>query len=252
MCQPARDHGLPPPTCDPERDQRQPDYSQRDQQDSPRANSARSHDRRRGRGLGVDYANDGRRSTRLMSPAAMRPGSSSAGLERAHVLCLRGRPASTVRQRAAGPRPRRRARARRGPSMHALRDRHGSMPCLHVHGRRVARKSGDAFGNRLRRRHRRSRGLRLRRRLNRRRRLGRRTRRQKRQWIDVPVRVDRPPDAEVHVGLGPFGLTARADGADDVAFAHSGPERHADRAEVDERDRPAVLGADRQAQPLVR
>jgi hypothetical protein len=247
MCQPARDHGTPPPTGDPECDQRQPDYAQRDQQRSPRTTSARSHDRRRGRSRRVDDANGG---TSLMSPAPVRPGRASAGVARKHALCLRGRPASTMRHRVAGPRRRRRARAR-GLSMRVLSNRHGSMRRVRAHDGRVARGPGDAFGNRLRRRHRGSRGLggrrRLSRRLGRRRRLRRRPRRQERQRIDVPVRVGRPADAQVHVGLRSFGLTARADRPDDIALAHCCPDRHADRAEVDERDRPAVLGADRQA-----
>jgi hypothetical protein len=75
--------------------------------------------------------------------------------------------------------------------------------------------------------------------------------RQERQGIDVPVRVGCSTDAEIHVWLGPLGLTARTDRADDVALAHGRPDRDPDGAEVDERDRPAVLGADRQAQPLM-
>jgi len=81
--------------------------------------------------------------------------------------------------------------------------------------------------------------------------LGRLPGRQERQGIDVPVRVGRATDAEIHVRLGPLGVTARADRADDVALAHLRPDRDPDRAEVDERDRPAVPGADRQAQPLM-
>jgi hypothetical protein len=81
--------------------------------------------------------------------------------------------------------------------------------------------------------------------------LGRLPRRQERQGIDVPVRVGRATDAEVHVGLGPLGVTARADRADDIALAHLRPDRDPDRAEVDECDRPTILGADRQAQPLM-
>jgi hypothetical protein len=82
--------------------------------------------------------------------------------------------------------------------------------------------------------------------------LGRVPGRQERQGIDVPVRVGSTTDAEIHVRLGPLGVTARTDRADDVALAHLGPDRDPDRAEVDERDRPAVFGADRQAQPLMR
>jgi hypothetical protein len=75
--------------------------------------------------------------------------------------------------------------------------------------------------------------------------------RQERQGIDVPVRVGRATDAQVHIRLGPLGVAARADRADDVALAHLRPDRDPDRAEVDERGRPPVLGADRQAQPLM-
>jgi hypothetical protein len=81
--------------------------------------------------------------------------------------------------------------------------------------------------------------------------LGRLPRRQERQGVDVPVRVGRSTDAEIHVRLGPLGITARADRADDVALAHLRPDRDPDRAEVNERHRPPVLGADRQAQPLM-
>jgi hypothetical protein len=75
--------------------------------------------------------------------------------------------------------------------------------------------------------------------------------RQERQGIDVPVRIGRSPDAEIDVRLGPLGLTTGTDRADDVALAQVGPDRDPDRTEVDERDRPPVLGADRQAQPLM-
>ena len=92
----------------------------------------------------------------------------------------------------------------------------------------------------------------LRRRLHRRRLLRCMPWRQERQRIDIAVRIGRAADAQVHVRLGPFGLTAGADRGDDVALAHAGPDGDADRAEVDECDRPAVLGADRQAQPLMR
>jgi hypothetical protein len=75
--------------------------------------------------------------------------------------------------------------------------------------------------------------------------------RQEGQGIDVPVRVGRTTDTEIHVWLGPLGLTTRTDRADDVALAHLRPDRDPYRAEVDERDRPPALGADRQTQPLM-
>ena len=81
--------------------------------------------------------------------------------------------------------------------------------------------------------------------------LGRVPGRQEGQWIDVPIRIGRATDTEIHVWLGPLGLTARTDRADDVPLAHVRPDRDPDRAEVDERDRPPVLGANRQAQPLM-
>jgi hypothetical protein len=81
--------------------------------------------------------------------------------------------------------------------------------------------------------------------------LGRVPGRQERQGIDVPIRVGRSTDAEIDVRLGPLGRTTRTDRADDVALAHLRPGRDPNRAEVDERDRPPVLGADGQAQPLM-
>jgi hypothetical protein len=54
------------------------------------------------------------------------------------------------------------------------------------------------------------------------------------------------------IWLRPLGLSARADRADDVALADLSPDRQGDRAQVDERDRPAALGSDRQAEPLPR
>lgn len=82
--------------------------------------------------------------------------------------------------------------------------------------------------------------------------LGSQAGRQKCQRIDVPVRFRGVTNAEVHIRLRPLGLAARPDRADHVALAHLGPDRDPDRPEVDERDRPAVLGADRQAQTLMR
>jgi hypothetical protein len=78
------------------------------------------------------------------------------------------------------------------------------------------------------------------------------SRRQERQRVDVAVRVRRVADAEIDVRLCPDGLAARADRADDVALAEPRPNRDPDRAEVNQRDRPGVLGADGQAQPLPR
>jgi hypothetical protein len=76
--------------------------------------------------------------------------------------------------------------------------------------------------------------------------------RQKRQRIDVAVGVRREADAQIDIRFRPLGLAARADRADDVALADLSPDRHPDRTQVDERDRPAVLGSDRQAEALSR
>ena len=64
------------------------------------------------------------------------------------------------------------------------------------------------------------------------------------------MRVGGESNAEVDVRLFPLGVAARADRADDFALLELRPSGNADRAEVDERDRVAVGGADRQAQPL--
>ena len=52
--------------------------------------------------------------------------------------------------------------------------------------------------------------------------------------------------------LRPLGLAARTGRADDVALADLSPDGHPDRAQVDERHRPAILGSDRQAETLSR
>jgi hypothetical protein len=65
------------------------------------------------------------------------------------------------------------------------------------------------------------------------------------------MRIGGPANAEVDVGLRPLCLAARADRAHDLAFLDCGPGAHSDRSEVDERDRVAAGGANRQAQALV-
>jgi hypothetical protein len=85
-----------------------------------------------------------------------------------------------------------------------------------------------------------------------RRRLVHRPRGQQREWVEVAVRIRGQADAEVDVRLIPFGLTARADRGHDVAFLDRGAGRHADRADVHERDRVAVRSANRHAEPFVR
>ena len=81
--------------------------------------------------------------------------------------------------------------------------------------------------------------------------LTRRPCREKRERIDVPVRIGGQANAEVDVGLRVLRVAAGADRAHDVAFLDRGPGAYSDRSEVDERDRVAVGGANRQAQPLV-
>jgi hypothetical protein len=54
------------------------------------------------------------------------------------------------------------------------------------------------------------------------------------------------------VRLRSFGLAARADRPHDLSFADSRSNGQANRSQVDEGDRIAVRGADRQAEPLAR
>lgn len=82
--------------------------------------------------------------------------------------------------------------------------------------------------------------------------LTRRPCREKRERVDIPVRIGGQANAEVDVGLGPLGLAARADGAHDLPFLDRRPSPYPDRSEVHERDRVALGGANRQAEPLVR
>ncbi len=90
-------------------------------------------------------------------------------------------------------------------------------------------------------------------RLARRRRLGRRrTRGQQREGIDVSVRIGCQPDAELHIRLGPFRLTAGANRPDDLGLGHGGADRERSRSQVDERHRIAVLGTNCQAEPFAR
>jgi hypothetical protein len=88
--------------------------------------------------------------------------------------------------------------------------------------------------------------------LNRRRLLRRTGCRQERQRVDVAVRISCEPDPQVHVRLRALGLAARADRADDISFVDLCPDGHADGPQVDERDRPALGGANGQAEALLR
>jgi hypothetical protein len=69
--------------------------------------------------------------------------------------------------------------------------------------------------------------------------------------VDVAVRVGGQAHAEVDVGLGAFGLAARADRADDFALCDCSPHSNGDRPQVNQGDRIAVLGTDRQAAALM-
>jgi hypothetical protein len=75
------------------------------------------------------------------------------------------------------------------------------------------------------------------------------TRRQKRQRVDVPVRLGRQPNAEMDVRLRDLGVGARGDGANHLAFGDRRAHRNGDRAELQERDRVTVFGADRDCPP---
>jgi hypothetical protein len=70
--------------------------------------------------------------------------------------------------------------------------------------------------------------------------------REERQRIDVPVRFGRQPYSQMDVCHGMLGLARRADGADDVALGDRRADADGDRAEVDERDREPIRGANRE------
>jgi hypothetical protein len=56
----------------------------------------------------------------------------------------------------------------------------------------------------------------------------------------------------MHVGLRPFGVARGTDCADGLAFLDSRISPHGDRSEMDERDRVAVVGTDRDRQAVSR
>ncbi len=66
------------------------------------------------------------------------------------------------------------------------------------------------------------------------------------------MRLRCDPDSEVHVWLGVLNLSARANGADCLALLDLGADPDADGTEVDERNRVALLGANRHAESRVR
>jgi hypothetical protein len=104
----------------------------------------------------------------------------------------------------------------------------------HGHGRR---RRSDRFDDRVTRRRRRRR---------------RRPGGEQRKRVEVPIWVGGQSDAEVDVRLGSFRLAARADRPHDLPLADRRPGRQGDRSQVHEGDRVAVLGADRQTEPLAR
>jgi hypothetical protein len=254
LCEPARENRTPPPpTEQPERHERQADDAQQDRPQSPRPTWSRSNDRRCGERLRRDvYVTRSRTPVRLSREALVRCRSSSMRWSRTHGPRPGPRPPGVSGPSRSNRVPRCRARVRRRRSAAWRRGRDGSMRRALGRDGRAVGLPGDACRYRNRRRHRRSRSLSLRGRLDRRHRIGSRPGRQQRQRIDVPVRVGRVPNAEVHVRLAALDISARADRADDLALVDLGAFGDADRAEMDERHRPAVLGAYGQAQALPR
>ena len=80
-------------------------------------------------------------------------------------------------------------------------------------------------------------------------RLGSAPSRQQRERIDVPLWLRGQPHAEVQVRRRVLHLPAGPDRADDLALRDRGPHAHGDRAQVHERDREPVGGANRERQP---
>jgi hypothetical protein len=74
-------------------------------------------------------------------------------------------------------------------------------------------------------------------------------RREQGQRIEIAVRLRGQANAEMDVRLVVLGLPVRPDGADDVALPQRRADTHADRTQVQKRDRVAVLGADRHRAP---
>jgi hypothetical protein len=66
------------------------------------------------------------------------------------------------------------------------------------------------------------------------------------------VRLGRHADSEVDVRLGMLDVSARADGSDNLALLDRGADPDTHGPEMDERDRVAVLGANRHAEPRLR
>jgi hypothetical protein len=159
--------------------------------------------------------------------------------------------------RPLSPLPNAGLRSHSGSRRRLARDRPRTPPAKRERGRSRRRGRGRLT---LAHRRRRSGGRRDRRRLHghrsrrtdrrrrcgrRRRHLGRRTLRQERQRVDVALRVIRSPDAEMNVRHLVLRIAGRADRADCLALGNSVAGRDHDRAQVEERDRVAVLRPDR-------
>jgi hypothetical protein len=71
--------------------------------------------------------------------------------------------------------------------------------------------------------------------------------RQQAQRVEVAVRVRREANPEMDVRPGDSRLPARPDRPDDPAFRNGRPARHADRSQLDERDRVPVRRLNRHA-----
>jgi hypothetical protein len=73
-------------------------------------------------------------------------------------------------------------------------------------------------------------------------------RRQEPERVDVALWIVDCTDPEVDIRDVELGFPARPDTADRISLGHRGAAPHRDRAEMDERDRPPVGGADRERQ----
>jgi hypothetical protein len=236
----------------PGREEREAEHGQRDEQGSPVVTGtfAPARDIRDMADGDAPLTNLPRHDPRLAKLRHPRPGRGRrTGLRRADTDGSPGRLSQCGVPRSASSLPGGHRRRCPCPCRRRLRssDRRGRN--MTGHGRRL--RAGGFGGARERRR--RSHGgwrLHLGLGLRGRRLLRRAPGRQERQRVDIAVRIGGQADAQIHVRLGPLGLAARADRADDVALRDRGPDRDPDRAEVDEGDRVPVLGPDRQAEAL--
>jgi hypothetical protein len=74
-------------------------------------------------------------------------------------------------------------------------------------------------------------------------------RREERERVEVPVRLGGQPDAQVDVRLGDVGVATRADRPHHLPFADRRAHWDGDRVQLEQRDRVAVLGANRDRAP---